>query len=137
MAHDFQHFIEAQEGVFEAAMQELRAGQKRTHWMWFVFPQLLGLGHSETSRRFGIDGLEEARRYLQHPVLGPRLEQAAQAAMQSNTPLARLFGTVDAQKFISSMTLFSRASAREDSIFAQILERLQTRDARTERMLEG
>lgn len=134
MPHDFEHFIEAQEGVFETAMDELRAGKKRTHWMWFIFPQLYGLGQSETARRFGLHGLDEARRYLQHPVLGPRLVQATQAAMQSNAPLLDLFGPVDSQKFVSCMTLFRQAGA-DDSVFAQTLARLQTSDPRTQEML--
>ena len=136
MPPDLQRFVEAQEDVFETAMDELRAGQKRSHWMWFIFPQLHGLGRSETSRRFGIHGLEEAKRYLQHPVLGPRLVQAAHAAMQSGAPLVALFGAVDAQKFISSMTLFSQASA-EDSLFGDILARLQTSDATTLEILRA
>lgn len=137
MASDLQHFVVAQDGVFEAALQELRAGQKRSHWMWFIFPQLHGLGQSGMSRRFGIHGLDEARRYLQHPVLGPRLLQAAQAAqeaLQAKTPLLHLFGAIDSQKFISCMTLFSLA-AGASSVFAEILRELQTHDLRTQEML--
>lgn len=134
MATDFQHFIEAQDGVFETALQELHAGQKRSHWMWFIFPQLLGLGRSETSRRFGLRDLDEARRYLQHPLLGPRLVQATEAALQSGAAPLALFGAVDCQKFISCMTLFRRA-AGADSVFARVLERLQTSDPTTEEML--
>lgn len=137
MSADLQHFIDAQAGVFEAALAELRAGQKRSHWMWFIFPQLLGLGQSDMSRRFGIHDLDQARRYLQHPVLGPRLLQAtqtAQAALQADTSLLQLFGTIDSQKFISCMTLFSQA-AGEASLFAQILTTLQTSDGKTLQML--
>lgn len=137
MSADLPHFVDAQNGVFEVALEELRAGQKRSHWMWFIFPQLLGLGQSEMSRRFGIHDLDQAQRYLQHPVLGPRLLQATQAAedaLQSGTPLLQLFGTIDSQKFISCMTLFSQA-AGEASLFAQMLTTLQTRDGKTLQML--
>ena len=137
MSADLQHFVDAQDGVFQAALAELRAGQKRSHWMWFIFPQLLGLGQSEMSRRFGIHGLDQARRYLQHPVLGPRLLQATQAArdaLHADTPLTHLFGAIDSQKFISCMTLFSQA-AGEASLFAQILTILQTSDVKTLQML--
>ncbi len=137
MSADLQHFVDAQDGVFDAALQELRAGQKRSHWMWFIFPQLLGLGQSEMSRRFGIHGLDQARRYLQHPLLGPRLLQATHAArdaLQAGMPLLQLFGAIDSQKFISCMTLFSQA-AGADPVFAQILARLRTSDAKTLQML--
>ena len=85
---EFQPFIDAQRGVFETALQELRAGQKQSHWMWFIFPQLGGLGRSEMARRFALHDLAQARRYLQHPLLGARLTEAAQtaqAALQAGT----------------------------------------------------
>lgn len=137
MSADLQHFVDAQAGVFAAALAELRAGQKRSHWMWFIFPQLLGLGQSAMSRRFGIQGLDHAGRYLQHPVLGPRLVQAAQAAraaLQADTSLSHLFGAIDSQKFISCMTLFSQV-AGADPVFAAILDGLQASDRRTLEML--
>lgn len=137
MHDDLQHFVAAQERVFACALQELRAGRKRSHWMWFIFPQLDGLGRSETARRFAIQDLDHARRYLRHPLLGPRLvqaTQAAQAALAGNTSLPDLFGPVDAQKFISCMTLFAQAAA-EDSIFAQALAGLQASDGTTLEML--
>lgn len=139
MVAEFQHFIDAHDGVFDAALAELRAGQKRSHWMWFIFPQLQGLGRSEMAQRFAIGGLDEARRYLQHPVLGPRLlqaTQAAQQAMEADTPLHALFGTIDSQKFISCMTLFG-AAAGDDSLFAQVLARLGSSDATTLEMLRA
>jgi uncharacterized protein (DUF1810 family) len=107
---DLARFISAQAGVFEAACAELRAGRKRTHWMWFVFPQLAGLGRSPTAHFYGISGLTEATAYLQHPILGPRLE-AAVAAVQASpaTSLNALFGSPDDLKFCSSMTLFGIA----------------------------
>lgn len=137
MHDDLQHFVAAQESVFASAMQELCAGKKRSHWMWFIFPQLDGLGRSETARRYAIQDLDHARRYLRHPLLGPRLvqaTQAAQAALAGNTRLIELFGPIDAQKFISCMTLFAQA-APEDSLFAQVLTGLQASDARTLEML--
>jgi uncharacterized protein (DUF1810 family) len=103
-------FMSAQAGVFEAASAELRTGRKRTHWMWFVFPQLTGLGRSPTAKFYGISGLAEATAYLQHAVLGPRLE-AAVAAVQASPAgsLNTLFGSPDDLKFCSSMTLFAIA----------------------------
>lgn len=134
---EFQPFIDAQRGVFETALQELRAGQKQSHWMWFIFPQLDGLGRSAMARRFAIHDLAQARRYLQHPLLGARLiaaAQTAQAALQPGTGLLHLFGAIDSQKFISCMTLF-RAAAGEDSVFAQILLGLQASDGKTLELL--
>ena len=136
---EFQPFIDAQRGVFETALQELRAGQKQSHWMWFIFPQLGGLGRSEMARRFALHDLAQARRYLQHPLLGARLTEAAQtaqAALQAGTGLRHLFGAIDSQKFISCMTLFA-AAAGEDSVFARILENLQTRDRKTLELLDA
>lgn len=134
---EFQPFIDAQRGVFETALQELRAGQKQSHWMWFIFPQLDGLGRSAMARRFALHDLAQARRYLQHPLLGARLTEAAQtaqAALQVGTNLRHLFGAIDSQKFISCMTLF-RAAAGEDSVFAQILLGLQASDGKTLELL--
>jgi uncharacterized protein (DUF1810 family) len=103
-------FVSAQAGTFGAAMEEIRAGRKRTHWMWFVFPQLKGLGVSLTAQFYGISGLEEATAYLEHPVLGPRLETAVAAVQASPAAsLHQLFGSPDDLKFHSSMTLFAVA----------------------------
>jgi uncharacterized protein (DUF1810 family) len=107
---DLARFVSAQAGVFDAAVDELRAGRKRTHWMWFVFPQLRGLGSSPTAQFYGISSLGEAAAYLQHPVLGPRLEIAVSAVQSSLAPsLNALFGSPDDLKFRSSMTLFGVA----------------------------
>jgi uncharacterized protein (DUF1810 family) len=108
---DLARFVNAQAGTFEAALGELRAGRKRSHWMWFVFPQLRGLGHSSTAQFYGLSGLDEAAAYLAHPVLGPRLE-AAVAAVQASpaASLNALFGAPDDLKFRSSMTLFAAAA---------------------------
>jgi uncharacterized protein (DUF1810 family) len=107
---DLARFVAAQAGVFDAALEELRGGRKRSHWMWFVFPQLRGLGRSPTAQFYGLSSLEEATAYLQHPVLGHRLEAAVAAAIDNAAPsLLALFGSPDDLKFCSSMTLFSIA----------------------------
>jgi uncharacterized protein (DUF1810 family) len=109
-AFDLARFVSAQAGVFDHAIAELRMGRKRSHWMWFVFPQLKGLGVSPTAQFYGISALDEASAYLQHPVLGPRLEQAVSAVQHSPTAsLNALFGSPDDLKFRSSMTLFAVA----------------------------
>ncbi len=119
--YDLDRFVTAQAPVFDTAMVELRAGRKRSHWMWFVFPQLKGLGVSATAQHFAIASLDEARAYLDHPVLGPRLEQAARAVIDAPAPsLHALFGSPDDLKFRSSMTLF--AQIRPDP-FRTALER--------------
>jgi uncharacterized protein (DUF1810 family) len=110
---DLQRFVDAQErdGLYAVALEELQDGRKRTHWMWFAFPQVAGLGRSATARRYAISGLAEARAYLEHPVLGARLVQCAQAltTRPAADPVAVL-GPVDAQKLRSSMTLFRHAA---------------------------
>ncbi len=122
---DLQRFVDAQDqgGTYDAALAELRAGRKTSHWMWFVFPQIAGLGQSPISRRFAISSLDEARAYLAHPVLGPRLVASAQALIQLPTRSAdEVFGPVDAMKLRSSMTLFARAGPDEPA-FGQVLDR--------------
>jgi uncharacterized protein (DUF1810 family) len=122
--HDLERFVTAQQrgATYEAALAELRAGRKRTHWMWFVFPQLAGLGHSPTARAFAIRSLDEARAYLEHPVLGPRLIEAARALTELPDPDAQdVLGGIDALKLRSSMTLFQRAAPAEP-VFAQVLD---------------
>jgi uncharacterized protein (DUF1810 family) len=100
-------FVRAQEGVYEQAIKELRSGRKTSHWIWFVFPQLAGLGRSATAARFAITGLPEARAYLAHPVLGVRLAEASAAALEAPAPsVEALLGSIDAVKLRSSMTLF-------------------------------
>jgi uncharacterized protein (DUF1810 family) len=122
---DLDRFVTAQdtEGSYEAAIDELRRGHKTSHWMWFVFPQIAGLGRSATSLRFAIHSLDEARAYLAHPVLGPRLRESAEAAMATpDRSAVDIFGGIDAQKLRSSMTLFLRA-APDEAVFAQVLDR--------------
>jgi uncharacterized protein (DUF1810 family) len=122
---DLQRFVRAQDsgGTYAAALAELRAGRKRSHWMWFVFPQIAGLGSSPTARQYAISGRAEARAYLAHPVLGPRLVEGAQAllALDSTDPEVVL-GGIDAQKLRSSMTLFA-AAAPDQPIFPEVLDR--------------
>ncbi len=103
-------FVEAQAGTYDHALAELRAGRKTGHWMWFVFPQVAGLGRSPTAQHYAISGLDEARAYLAHPVLGPRLEACAQALLDlPGDDAVAVLGSIDAVKLRSSMTLFARA----------------------------
>jgi uncharacterized protein (DUF1810 family) len=118
-------FVLAQaNGVHERAVAEVRAGRKTSHWMWFVFPQIAGLGRSETARFYAIASLEEARAYVAHPVLGPRLRDAASAALAAPAERSArdIFGSIDAMKLRSSMTLFARA-APDEPVFQQVLDR--------------
>ena len=122
---DLERFVRAQNegGTYEAALAELRSGRKRGHWMWFVFPQVAGLGSSPSAQRFAIPGPVEAEAYLAHPVLGPRLVEAARAlaGLPGGDPVAVL-GSVDALKLRSSMTLFGRV-AGDEPVFAEVLEK--------------
>jgi uncharacterized protein (DUF1810 family) len=107
-SHNLQRFVDAQEGVFDTALAELRAGSKQSHWMWFIFPQLAGLGRSPTAQYYGIASLEEAQAYLNHPILGPRLRQALEVILSwtgRRTP-EQILGSIDALKLRSSLTLF-------------------------------
>jgi uncharacterized protein (DUF1810 family) len=119
---DLQRFVDAQEGTYDQALSELRNGAKRGHWMWFVFPQLAGLGRSETARFYAIADLAEARAYLAHPVLGPRLVECTRAltGLDGRDAVAVL-GGIDAQKLHSSMTLFARA-APDEPAFPAVLD---------------
>ena len=120
-----QRFVDAQDdgNTYVQALAELRAGRKRSHWMWFVFPQLAGLGRSATAQHYAISGAAEARAYLAHPVLGPRLVECARALVELDgaDPVAVL-GSVDAQKLRSSMTLFATV-APDEPLFGQVLDR--------------
>lgn len=121
---DLRRFVRAQECDYAAALEEIRAGSKRGHWIWFIFPQLRGLGSSPNARYFGIDGLEEAWRYLAHPLLGARLEAccAALLAQPKRDPGAVMGSGIDAMKLRSSMTLFAIADGRPDSVYRRVLE---------------
>jgi uncharacterized protein (DUF1810 family) len=121
---NLERFVTAQAPVFETALAELRTGQKRSHWMWFVFPQLAGLGRSLTARFYGISGIDEARAYLAHPRLGPRLDQCTRIVLASESAsIHTIFGSPDDLKFRSCMTLFWRAADDPDSPFRQALDR--------------
>jgi len=133
-----QRFVNAQAPVFDAALSELKSGQKRSHWMWFVFPQLRGLGQSSMAQVYGIGSLEEARAYLGHPVLGSRLKLCAETVLAvEGRSLHEIFGSPDDRKFCSSMTLFARASSNNENVFRQALNRYceGRLDPRTEELL--
>ncbi len=118
---DPDRFLTAQEGTYDTALRELRAGRKASHWMWFIFPQLTALGRSGTAKRYGIDGLAEARAYLAHPVLGPRLIEAAGAVLTHPDRSAEaIMGGIDAKKLRSSATLFEAAGG--DEVFSELLD---------------
>ena len=115
-------FVDAQDGVHDRALSELRQGRKQSHWMWFIFPQLRGLGRSQMSHRYGIVDGDEARRYLAHPVLGPRLIRCAEAVLaHEGVPATAIFSPVDAEKLRSSATLFAQVEGAPE-VFARILQ---------------
>lgn len=121
---DLARFTDAQATVYDTVLAELRAGRKRTHWIWFVFPQMRGLGHSATAYRFGLTSLEEAVAYLDHPVLGPRLHECVAALLAHRGRAARdILGYPDDLKVRSSMTLFAHATA-DNADFRAVLDRL-------------
>ncbi|HEV8544768.1 MAG TPA: DUF1810 domain-containing protein [Candidatus Limnocylindrales bacterium] len=123
MAGDINRFLTAQEGVFSGALDELRRGRKTGHWMWFIFPQIAGLGRSAMSQRYAIVSLDEARAYLAHPVLGARLRACAEAVLSVRGRTAdEILGAIDAVKLRSCMTLFHRA-APEEPLFREVLDR--------------
>jgi uncharacterized protein (DUF1810 family) len=136
---DLQRFVDAQDRVYETVLAELRAGRKRTHWIWFVFPQLTELGRSPTARHYGITGLAEARAYLAHSVLGPRLRECSRlvAAIQGRS-VEDTFGYPDYLKVRSSMTLFAHATD-DNRDFVDVLDRCYSgeEDPDTVRLLGG
>lgn len=120
---DLQRFVEAQDPVYPQVLAELRAARKASHWMWFVFPQLAGLGGSPMARRYAISTLEEAKAYLDHPVLGPRLRECSELVLRAaQADVHRIFGSPDDLKFRSCMTLFQRAAPQEP-VFGACLDR--------------
>ncbi len=123
---DLERFVHAQDdgGTYDRALAELRAGRKTSHWMWFVLPQVAGLGHSPTAQRYAVAGLDEARDYLAHPVLGPRLRECCEALLDlpADATATGVLGGIDAVKLRSSMTLFARADP-EEPLFGRVLER--------------
>lgn len=120
--HDLGRFVTAQDGSYAAALGELRRGRKTSHWMWFVFPQLRGLGRSATAQHYGIGSLDEARAYLAHPVLGPRLLETTAAVLAAPGSAEAVLGAIDALKLRSSMTLFA-AAADDPAPFQAVLDR--------------
>ena len=137
---DLERFVIAQAPVFPAVLDELRAGRKHSHWMWFIFPQLRSLGHSAMADFYGIGSLEEARAYLAHPVLGPRLDLCTRLVLKiENNSLHQIFGSPDDMKFRSSMTLFALAASDEGRPFRQALDHWcdGRMDERTRELLEN
>ena len=121
--YNLNRFAEAQESTYATALAEIKNGRKRSHWMWFIFPQLAGLGFSETSRFYGIKSIEEATAYLNHPVLGKRLLEISEALLTIDGKTAnQVFGSPDDMKLRSSMTLFA-AVGGENSVFRKVLEK--------------
>ena len=119
--HSLERFVVAQERMYPRALEEVRNGKKLTHWIWYIFPQLKGLGHSNKSLYYGLDGIDEARAYLTHPVLGARLREITTAVLQSDKTADEIFGGIDTIKLRSCMTLFNEVA--EDDLFAQVLEK--------------
>jgi uncharacterized protein (DUF1810 family) len=121
---NLERFVSAQAAVFSTVMEELTAGQKRSHWMWFIFPQLRGLGHSSMAKFYGIGSLDEARAYLGHTLLGPRLNLCTLTVLAvEDRSLHDIFGSPDDMKFHSSMTLFALAAPNQEAVYRQALER--------------
>lgn len=138
-AQDLERFVEAQAPVIDAVRAELAAGEKRTHWMWFVFPQLAGPGRSQTARFFGLNSSDEATAYWRHPLLGPRLVECCSLLLpHADRSPERIFGTVDALKLRSCLTLFERV-APEEPLFADLIDELYAgeRDPATRSLLSG
>ena len=123
MKNPLNRFLEAQEDVYETALSEIKSGQKRSHWMWFIFPQYKGLGYSDTSKYYAIDSLEEANEYLNHPILGRRLKEISnELLLLEDEPIEFIFGSPDNLKLRSCMTLFSEIDDSEDNIFIKVID---------------
>lgn len=134
-SHDLQRFVDAQQPLYARVLAELRAAHKQSHWMWFVFPQIAGLGRSAMAQRYAIASREEALAYLQHPLLGPRLEECAHALLQHTDRTARqMLGSPDDLKLRSSMTLFATV-APERIVFQQVLDAFYAGEADRETLI--
>jgi uncharacterized protein (DUF1810 family) len=122
---DLARFVNAQQQIYARALDEVRAGAKRSHWMWFIFPQIAGLGHSPMAQRYAVSGIDEAKAYLAHPVLGPRLREITTVLEDlPDADAEAVFGGIDAAKLRSSLTLFARAErGGPDDLFARALDR--------------
>jgi len=132
-------FTDAQEPIYKRVLAELRSGKKRSHWIWFIFPQIDGLGNSVASRHFAIKNLEEARAYLQHPVVGTRLRECSEIVLGlEGRTVSDIFGSPDDMKVKSCMTLFDRAAEEQGSVFGKVLEKYYDgeRDERTLELLK-
>ena len=133
-----QRFLNAQELFYEQALREIKAGKKEGHWIWFVFPQLKGLGKSNNSRFYGISSIDEARAYYEHPVLGKRLKKAANALLKSSKSAQEIFGELDAMKVSSCMTLFEEvvkySLEEKDEIFGEVINKFY--DGKNDRLTE-
>lgn len=131
--HHLQRFLDAQQGIYESVLAELRSGEKQSHWMWFIFPQFQGLGRSPTAQFYAIASIEEARAYLGHPILGRRLRQSIEAVLPwaASRSAEQIFGAVDAMKLRSSLTLFDEVEP--NALFAAALDAFfqSHRDERT------
>ncbi len=121
--YDINRFVKAQENMYPFALNEIKNGKKRSHWMWFIFPQLKGLGKSEMSKYFGIEDIAEAKEYLEHPILGARLREISEAilSLNLNNPYT-IMGHIDGLKLQSSMTLFAEIEGK-DSVFGRVLDK--------------
>ena len=138
-ANDLQRFLSAQEGAYRRALSEIEAGRKQSHWMWFIFPQLRGLGRSETAQHYSIEDKREAEAYLRHPVLGARLVTISQALLDAKSSDAyAIFGSPDDVKLKSSMTLFS-VLQNTNPVFSLVLKKFfaGSKDAKTLALLGG
>ncbi|HET9345268.1 MAG TPA: DUF1810 domain-containing protein [Candidatus Limnocylindrales bacterium] len=120
--YDLERFISAQEGVYPGVVAELRAGRKTGHWIWFIFPQVAGLGRSAMSQHYAIASIDQARAYLAHPLLGPRLRECAGVVLATGRSAEEILGGIDAVKLRSSMTLFHRAD-HDEPVFIDVLDR--------------
>lgn len=121
--YTLQRFLDAQQEDYVQALAEVKNGKKRSHWIWYIFPQLKGLGMSYNSQYYGISGKEEAKAYLEHPVLGARLREITKALLdQHDVSVQKVFGSLDAMKVLSSMTLF-REVATDDNLFSQVIDK--------------
>jgi len=138
MIHDLSRFVNAQATSYETALAELRAGRKRSHWMWWIFPQIAGLGRSDTARHYAIVSADEASAYLAHPLLGPRLLACTQAVAAAPGSAEEIMGGIDALKLRSSMTLFA-AVADDPAPYRMVLQRFfdGAPDRATLRLIEG
>lgn len=122
METNLNRFIEAQSTTYDTALEEIKAGQKRSHWMWYIFPQYKGLGNSEFAKRYAIQSISEARAYLHHPILGTRLKEISNALLQlEQRDPTLIFGHPDDMKLKSCMTLFSQVEVGDETIFTKII----------------